>query len=124
MPKSNIERIDMNKIITGLCVLLIATALAACTDTQRSHSGAYGDTARVTCYSGGRLIADDFSTGKVSNASQSDGYELRSKTTNRLVQFTGDCVVDYGATPPAGWTATLPETTPTITTMVLPVDQD
>ena len=97
----------MKKLIF-LATALTALALAGCTDVQRAHYGAIGSEARVSCYSGGKLIADDFSTGKVQNAGQSDGYEFKSVTTGRLQQFTGACVVDYGASPKPGWVATLP----------------
>ena len=105
MKKSVLNIAVANVIISGAMLL----AISACTDTTRAHIGAYGDEARVTCYSGGRMIADDFSTGKVQNAdSGSDGYEFKSKTLGRLVQFSGECVVDYGATVPTGWQAVLP----------------
>lgn len=87
---------------------LAGTAVTGCTDTQRASLGAYGDSARVTCYSGGQVVADDFSTGKVANASDSDGYEFKSSTTDRFTQFSGDCIIDYGATPARDWQATLP----------------
>lgn len=96
----------MKKLCFALAISTLA--LAGCTDTTMAHLGAYGDAARVTCYSGGKLIFDDFSTGKVSNAEGSDGYEFKSATTGRLEQASGDCVVDYGAQPVKGWVATLP----------------
>lgn len=114
----------MNKLITGLFLLIVAIAIAGCTDTKLSHFGALGDSARVTCYSGGVMIADDFSTGKVANAGNSDGYEFRSKTTERLVQFSGDCVVDYGVTAPSGWEPTLPGITIAMNPMIIPVNPD
>jgi hypothetical protein len=94
----------MKKII----LMLALASLGACTDTQKAHFGALGNQARVTCYSGGKVIADDYSTGKVSNAGQSDGYEFKSITTGRLEQFSGDCIVDYGAQPTAAFKAVLP----------------
>lgn len=97
----------MKKLIILAAAALALTA-SACTDTQMAHFGALGSEARVTCYSGGKLIFDDFSTGKVANANGSDGYEFKSRTTGRLEQASGDCVVDYGAQPKTGWVATLP----------------
>jgi hypothetical protein len=92
--------------------LLIAAALAlavtGCTDTQAAHWGALGQGGRATCFSGGKVIADDYSTGKIGNASNSDGYEFKSATTRRLEQFSGDCVVDYGIARPADFVVVLP----------------
>lgn len=98
----------MRKIILIGSILGAALALTACTDTTKAHWSALGDVARVTCFSGGKVIADDYSTGKVANADGSDGYEFKSQTTGRLTQFSGDCVVDYGAKQAAGWKAVLP----------------
>lgn len=99
----------MRKIsIVLLSSLLSVAALSACTDAKRAHFSAMGNPARVTCYSGGYLVLDDFSTGKVSNAGDSDGYEFKSATTGRLQQASGDCQVDYGAKQPQGWKAVLP----------------
>lgn len=95
--------------ILALCLVAGAgLAATACTDARRAHWNAYGDAARITCYSGGYLVLDDFSTGKVSNADGSDGYEFKSVTTDRLQQASGDCQVDYGAKQPNGWKAVLP----------------
>ena len=91
----------------AVAAILIAGS-SACTDTQQAHFSALGSSARITCYSGGHLVLDDFSTGKVSNASGSDGYEFKSDTTGRLEQASGDCQIDYGASRPRLWQAVLP----------------
>lgn len=76
-------------------------AIAACTDAHKAKFGAYGDSARVVCFSGGVKTFDDFSTGKVENEENSDGYAFVARSTNRLVQVSGDCNLDYGAKVPA-----------------------
>lgn len=87
-----------------LLILLTATALiSGCTDAGFEKLSAYGDKARVTCYSGGTLVFDDFSTGKVISESNSDGYYFKSQTTKRAVEISGDCRIDYGAETSPGW---------------------
>lgn len=98
----------MHKLILTLVLASTCLAATACSDASRAHWSALGDVARVTCFSGGKIIADDFSTGKVMNADGSDGYEFKSATTQRLSQFSGDCVVDYGAKQQPDWKAVLP----------------
>jgi hypothetical protein len=95
---------------TGTLILAAAccVATAACSDAQRAHFGALGASAHVVCFSGGKLVADDYSTGKVSNAGNSDGYEFKSVTTRRLRQVSGDCQIDYGAAQPANWKPVFP----------------
>lgn len=76
-----------------------ALTVAACTDAERAGINNYiGATdARVTCYSGPRLIYDGFSTGKVRSSTDSDGYEFVDQDTNRLMELSGNCNIDYGA---------------------------
>jgi len=96
------------RIFLAAAIAATSLATAACTDTTIAHIAAIGDPGRVTCYSGGKLVLDDFSTGKIKNAGQSDGYEFKSATTQRLQQASGDCQVDYGAKIMPGWKPTLP----------------
>jgi len=94
---------------TSLLVLAaVSLSIAACTDTTKAHWAALGSSGRVTCFSGGHVIADDYSTGKIQNGDQSDGYEFKSATTGRLEQVSGDCVIDYGAKRDASFQAVLP----------------
>lgn len=81
-------------------VLAFATAAAVggCTDASWSQLEAYGEEAHVKCYSGGVLIYDGYSTGKINRAdSGSDGYYFRDRATGRLREVSGDCDVDFGA---------------------------
>lgn len=111
--------------ITGALALisLAAIGIEGCTNTQLAHLSSFGSDGRITCYSGGRMIFDDFSSGKISNAHGSDGYEFMSKTTGRLMQVSGTCVVDYGVPATAGWHATLPGDA-TSTPTIIPVPND
>jgi hypothetical protein len=88
--------------------LLAASPLAGCSDARIAKFQALGTPARVTCYSGGRVILDDFSTGKVLSESESDGIYFNSRTTGRLIETSADCVIDHMTTVPAGWTPVLP----------------
>lgn len=84
-----------------LLAAVAALSLAACTDAQTAKFGGLGDPARITCYSGGVKVFDDFSTGKVSNEEGSDGYYFKSATTGKLVEMSGDCRLIYNADKPA-----------------------
>lgn len=106
--RSATRRIPIRKTFLAIAICALALPVMGCTDAQQAHWGALGDAARITCYSGGRLVLDDFSTGKIKNADGSDGYEYKSVTTSRLQQASGDCQIDYGAKKPDGWKAFLP----------------
>jgi len=98
----------MKKLTLAAALLVAAAPLSGCTDASLAGIAAYGDEARVTCFSGGEVIADEYSTGRVLNAANSDGYEFKSSSTGRLVQFSGDCIIDYGAPKGADFTPVFP----------------
>lgn len=95
-------------IFTGLILVCMPAALAGCTDAGMAKFSAMGTPARVTCYSGGKVILDDFSTGKVGQEHESDGIFFNSRTTGRLVETSADCVIDHMTAVPAGWAPVLP----------------
>ena len=72
---------------------LILLALLACTDTERASWKAVGEPGHNTCYSGGQVIFDGQSTGKIETESQSDGWKFMDAKNNRLVRVSGDCVI-------------------------------
>ena len=76
--------------------LLLITALSlltACTDATRASYSALGDAAKVVCYSGGVVIYEGKSTGRVSSTASSDGWEFMEAETGNFVRVSGDCVV-------------------------------
>ena len=77
-----------NKIFSALTLLL-----AGCTDAERASWVAFGDPGTIICYSGGVVIYEGKSTGKILTESQSDGWLLQDAATGRLVRVSGDCVI-------------------------------
>ncbi len=73
--------------------MTLLLALLACTDTERASWGAIGEPGHITCYSGGQVIYDGDSTGKIESERQSDGWLFMDAKTTRLVRVSGDCVV-------------------------------
>lgn len=73
-----------------------ALALVGCTNAEVAHYKALGHDAHITCYSGGRLIYDGWSSGKLRNSAGSDGWEFMDRQTGELTQASGDCVVKQG----------------------------
>lgn len=79
----------MIKFITiFLCLFLIS-----CTDAKWKKVTALGSPAKVTCYSGGKVIFDGKSTGKVPSEEHSDGWFFEDVETNKLIRVSGDCVI-------------------------------
>ena len=70
-----------------------ALALVGCTDTTRASISAYGESATVTCYSGGTVVYTGKSSGRVQSTAQSDGWEFKDSVTGKFMRVSGDCIV-------------------------------
>ena len=64
----------MKKLLGVVIVLGALVVLCGCTDAGRAKLFALGDSAAVKCWSGGQLIFEGRSTGKVFSEQNSDGY--------------------------------------------------
>lgn len=82
----------MRKIPLLATLAAAVFALAGCTDAERASFFAYGDEARVVCFSGGQVIFDETSTGKVQQL-DGDGITFKSKDTGGYVRAFADCIV-------------------------------
>lgn len=83
------------RLLLVLALVLIAGMFNGCTDAQRGKIAALGSSASVKCYSGGVLIYDGRSTGKVSSESNSDGYNFVDRETGYTKEVSGDCDITY-----------------------------
>jgi len=83
----------MKKILFAAIIALIT--LSGCTDRGFAKLQAYGGKATIKCYSGTKLIYEGESTGKISSEENSDGYSFVEKSTGKLVEVSGNCVIRY-----------------------------
>jgi hypothetical protein len=67
--------------------------LIACSDTEIAQLTAIGEPGHITCYSGGQVIFEGDSTGKIATEEQSDGWKFMDAATGRLVRVSGDCLI-------------------------------
>lgn len=80
-------------------VLLIITSilLTACNSSRAKIGNTLSDaSAHITCYSGGKIIYDGNSEGKPFSEKGSDGYFFRDSSTRKLMEVSGQCVINYG----------------------------
>lgn len=84
----------MNKKVLALATLLVVS-LSGCTDAAFDKITNYGDSAHVLCYSGGKVVFDGHSTGKIKAEETSDGYFFRWKERGTLVEVSGQCIFEY-----------------------------
>lgn len=76
-----------------LGVMLMALTLAACTDADMAHMGQLNDPAHVQCFSGGKVVYEGYSTGKIQSNQSEDGLYFKEKETGKFVRLYADCVV-------------------------------
>jgi hypothetical protein len=74
-------------------LIVVAVALVGCTDASRSALGTLGSEADIVCYSGGRAVFSDRSTGKILGSESGAGVYYRSKNSGRYVRAYADCIV-------------------------------
>ena len=67
--------------------------LIACSDTEIAQLTAIGEPGHITCYSGGQVIFEGDSTGKIATEEQSDGWKFMDAATGRLIRVSGDCLI-------------------------------
>lgn len=72
--------------------VVLAVVIAGCTDAQWSKVTQLGGAQVIRCYSGGQLIYEGESTGKVMNERDSDGYYWEDSKTHRVVEVSADCI--------------------------------
>jgi hypothetical protein len=77
-------------------ILLVGLACLSlnCTDATMASFAAYGAEHHVRMYNGGILVAEWYSTGKVTSISKSDGWQFKDKATGKLVRVGGDVIIE------------------------------
>lgn len=77
----------MKKIIT------IFIACISCTNAQVKQVTTIGNYGHIKCFSGGQLIYEGDSTGKIATEENSDGWFFEEKGSNKLIRISGDCII-------------------------------
>ena len=78
-----------------LLLSFILLSLIGCTDAIVGKIRSYGASAKVRCWSGGQIILDEESSGKISSEQNSNGYYFISKKTDEMIEVDADCVFIY-----------------------------
>ena len=76
-----------------LCIAVLV--FTGCTDGVLGKFKSYGSGAKVRCWSGGMIIYDGQSTGKVSSEANSDGYYFVEKSSGQTLEISADCITKY-----------------------------
>jgi len=74
-------------------ILMLLIVVTGCTDVERASWSAYGDSGEITCYSGGEIVYQGVSTGRIGTVNNSDGWEFKDSVTGKFVRISGTCVI-------------------------------
>lgn len=77
--------------------LMLLILLSGCSNAQIAAVSAWGKRHDVICYSGGKIIYQGYTTGKIENESHSDGYYFQDDETKQFVTVSGQCVITVEA---------------------------
>jgi hypothetical protein len=75
-------------LIIGL--LLVATN---CSSRTKASYSAWGSDAEIACFSGGVLILQGKSDGKVFQEESGSGYSWQDKASGKLLRSNADCII-------------------------------
>ena len=76
-----------------ILILAVIAVTTGCTDADMAHMSQYNDPSHVQCFSGGQVIYDGHSTGKIASNKDEDGLYFREKESGKFVRLYADCVV-------------------------------
>jgi hypothetical protein len=74
-----------------ILLILSALVLTSCSDADQGSFNALGKNRNVKCYSGGVLIYEGSTTGKIENEENSDGYYF-TDTTGNYIEINANCI--------------------------------
>lgn len=77
-----------------LILILVTVTLTGCTQAEMRNMTTIGTPGVIKCYSGGKLIYEGASTGKIGTEQGSDGWQFVDAKTNKFVRVSGDCVIE------------------------------
>ena len=76
-------------------IIAVSIILCGCSSGDIAKFTSLGTDALVTCYSGGKVIYEGYSSGIVQSEKGSDGWYFKEKSTGYLVMVTGNCIIKH-----------------------------
>lgn len=83
----------MKKFLLVACVLSCFVLSGCAWNARMAGVASYGADHKIELYSGGELVREWISDGKVASEKNSDGYYFQDRATGKFVRVTGDLVI-------------------------------
>lgn len=74
-------------------IYLLPLCFIGCTAAEVKQMTTIGNAGHIICYSGGKIIYEGNSTGKISTEHESDGWFFEEEGSHKLIRISGDCVI-------------------------------
>jgi len=76
-------------------IFAVVVLSSGCTDAYFGKLKSLGNSAHVRCWSGGQLIVDTTSSGKIHSEANSNGYYFVERSTGEMIEVDADCIFRY-----------------------------
>lgn len=76
-------------------IIAAAVLSSSCTDAYFGKLKSFGGSAKVQCWSGGQLILDTTSSGKIHSETNSNGYFFVEAKSGEMIEVDADCMFRY-----------------------------
>ncbi len=80
-------------LIKNMFLVLFVFIVCSCSNADIAAMNAWGQRHHVKCWSGGIVIYEGHTTGKIENERQSDGYFFQEQESGKLVGVSGNCLI-------------------------------
>lgn len=84
----------MKRYIVAGIIVLACLFEVACTSSERAQFTSFNSAFKVTVWSGGVVIKEYTSRGKVLTESDSDGWYFSDKETGKLIRVSGTVTME------------------------------
>ena len=74
--------------------ILVILLTVGCTESGIKNITTWGSSGQIKFYSGGKLINEWTSTGKICSEAETDGWRFVDKKTGKLIRITGDVIIE------------------------------
>ena len=81
------------KYIATIALCALALNATGCSRANYAAASAWGRNHHVQLYSGGKLIGEWETTGKIENEEHSNGYYFQDEKTGKMVMIDGQVII-------------------------------
>jgi len=78
-----------------MLIFILLFSLWGCTDAEYQSRVTLGKSAKITCWTGGKLFLMMDSTGKIERSIFGNYFYFKDNLTSDYIEVSGDCLIAY-----------------------------